>query len=144
MDSSPIEFFSEDCVFSLPLQNLVSVWMQDTAKQYGCMLENISIIFCSDAYLLALNQEHLQHDFYTDILTFPIHEPGSKWLKGDIFISIDRVKENAQTLDVSFSDELHRVIIHGVFHLIGFDDQKEEEEAQMRLLEDGALQLRGF
>ena len=144
MELSSLDFYSEDIDFVLPQEDHVSSWIQKTARQYDCLIENVSIVFCSDSYLLNLNQQHLNHDYYTDILTFPFHEPGTKWLMGDIFISIDRVRENAVTTKNSFSNELHRVIIHGILHLIGFNDQSEEEESKMRLLEDAALLTRDF
>ena len=144
MELSSLDFYSEDIDFVLPQEDHVSSWIQKTARQYDCLIENVSIVFCSDSYLLDLNQQHLNHDYYTDILTFPFHEPGTKWLMGDIFISIDRVRENAVTTKNSFSNELHRVIIHGILHLIGFNDQSEEEESKMRLLEDAALLTRDF
>ena len=144
MDYSSLDFYSEDIEFLLPNEDNISSWVNKVTEKHTCKIENVSIIFCSDEFLLDLNQQHLHHDFYTDILTFPFHEKGTKWLMGDIFISIDRVRENAVTLKTGFVNELHTVIIHGILHLIGFNDESEEEEREMRMREDEALALRDF
>ncbi|MCL4150405.1 UNVERIFIED_CONTAM: hypothetical protein GTU68_062635, partial [Idotea baltica] len=103
---------------------------------------HISYIFCSDTFLLSLNKQYLDHDYYTDILTFPLESQGiSNGIAADIFISIERVKENADTYDTSFEQELRRVMIHGVLHLLGFDDHGDEGQRQMRNRENEALSL---
>ena len=104
------------------------------------MLSNINYIFCSDDYLLTINQEHLNHDYYTDIITFDLSEKENN-IESDIFISIDRVKENAKNNHVKFHIELYRVLIHGVLHLLGFNDKNEEEKLIMREKEDACLSL---
>ena len=108
-------------------------------EREGCNLTQVCYIFCSDEYLYNLNQEYLNHDTYTDIITFPYSEP--PLVEGDIFISIDRVKENASQFGAPFEQELHRVMIHGVLHLCGYSDKSPDEEALMRKKEDEALQL---
>jgi probable rRNA maturation factor len=100
----------------------------------------VSVIFCSDSFLLAINQQYLQHDYYTDIVTFDQEESGK--VSGDLIISIDRVKENATTLECAFQDELHRVIIHGILHLCGHKDKTRRDAAKMRSLENLYLALR--
>jgi rRNA maturation RNase YbeY len=98
---------------------------------------DISYIFCSDDQLLDINKEFLNHDYYTDVITFDYSETEN--VSGDIFISIDRIRDNAKILELSYLDELHRVIIHGVLHLLGFKDKTKEESKNMRRLEDECL-----
>ena len=117
-------------------------WYSNVANQEEKVLGDLTIIFCSDDYLLEVNREHLNHDYYTDIITFdysvfPI-------VSGDLFISVDRVKENATDFNVSFEHELHRVIIHGFLHLCGYFDKTNEDELLMRSKENQALSLIGF
>jgi len=105
----------------------------------GRDVQRISYIFCSDKYLLKLNKQHLHHDYYTDILTFLISENNS--IKSEIYISVDRVKENAKTYKVSYQTELLRVMIHGALHLCGYKDENEKAKTQMRQKEDFYIQL---
>lgn len=114
-------------------------WMSLICKKEGKELGDVNLIFCSDEHLLEMNREHLQHDYYTDIITFDYCE--DDLVTGDLFISKDRVEENAETNNVDFIDELKRVCIHGVLHLIGYGDKSESEEKQMREKEDWALSL---
>ena len=115
--------------FILSLSKLIT----EEAKVIG----DISIIFVSDEYLLEMNQSYLSHDYYTDIITFDYCE--GNLISGDLFISVDRVGENADTFNVAFLSELHRVMIHGVLHLCGYKDKSIEEEKQMRILENKYL-----
>ncbi len=101
---------------------------------------SLNFIFCTDAYLLELNRKYLNHDYYTDIITFPYRQYPQP-LEADIYISIDRVNENALQRGISFQDELLRVIIHGVLHLLGFDDHTPVEKARMREMEDQCIEL---
>ena len=117
-------------------------WIADVCSNEGKVLDELSLVFCSDNYLLEINQQHLNHDYYTDIITFDYSVDSV--ICGDLFISVDRVLENAGSFGVSFLHELHRVIIHGVLHLCGFNDKSSEEEAIMRSKEDCALLLMGF
>lgn len=103
-------------------------------------LGDINIIFCSDNYILDVNVKYLQHDYFTDIITFDYCE--GNILSGDLFISIDSVRENALEYCTDFNEELHRVIVHGVLHLIGYDDHSEQEKKVMREKEDYYLNLR--
>ncbi|HUR09859.1 MAG TPA: rRNA maturation RNase YbeY [Flavitalea sp.] len=107
-------------------------------RKEGIQVKTISIIFCSDEYLLKLNKKHLNHDYYTDILTFDL-APKSQPCEAELYISIGRVKENAQQLNVIFSIELLRVIFHGVLHLAGYHDKKQVEQQAMRVMEDKLL-----
>lgn len=102
------------------------------------ILGNISYIFCSDTYILELNKSSLNHDYYTDIITFDFRD--GKIICGDLFISIDRIRDNANKMKTSFSDELHRVMLHGVLHICGYGDKTEKEIIKMRSKEDYYLQ----
>jgi rRNA maturation RNase YbeY len=117
-------------------------WYSKVANQEEKVLGDLTIIFCSDDYLLEVNREHLDHDYYTDIITFDYSDFPT--VSGDLFISVDRVKENANDFNVSFEHELHRVIIHGFLHLCGYFDKTNEDELLMRSKENQALSLIGF
>lgn len=133
-----VELFFEDTeVLDLNPDFFVS-WLSKICDAEGRKLQEISLIFCSDEYLLNMNKEYLDHDYYTDIITFDYY---TEAISGDLFISIDRVKENALLNNVLFRDELNRVVAHGVLHLLGFGDKSEEESAQMRKKENEALAL---
>jgi probable rRNA maturation factor len=107
--------------------------------KYKRELESLDIIFCSDEYLLEINQTHLSHDYYTDIITFDLSPNKKAATIGELYISIERVKENALTNHTSFKNELHRVIFHGTLHLLGFMDKKKEEIIIMRQKEEECL-----
>jgi rRNA maturation RNase YbeY len=133
----PISFYKEDVEFTLSDEQKLANWILSIIQAENCQLQILSYIFCSDQYLHQINLEYLQHDTYTDIITFPYESP--PLIHGDIFISIDRVRENAQAFKVSFEEELRRVIIHGVLHLCGYPDKTEEEASKMRQKEEEAL-----
>lgn len=103
-------------------------------------LAELSFIFCSDPYLLEINRQFLQHDFYTDIITFPLSDPGQP-ISGEIYISVDRVRENAAAFGSSLQKELHRVVFHGALHLCGYKDKTSGDEKLMRKMEDHYLAL---
>ena len=134
-----INFFTEDV--DLPFLNvsLVTEWLSSVCTAEKKELEEVSIIFCSDEYLLDMNNEYLQHDYYTDIITFDYCVENQ--IVGDLFVSVDRVKDNSILNHVSFDNELLRVIVHGVLHLIGFKDKTEEDAKLMRQKEDEYLNL---
>lgn len=136
----PIQYFSEEIDFSLQNQPSIDKWISELISSNNYTLTDLNYIFCSDEYLLQINKEHLDHDYYTDIITFDNSESQEE-IESDLFISIDRVKENAQNLDHSFDHELHRVMIHGLLHLFGFHDKTEEEKKVMREKEDHCLSL---
>ena len=118
----------------------VKAWIGEVVEKYSKTVGEMYYYFCSDEKLLEINRERLGHDFYTDIVTFPLTDCETV-LSSEFCISIDRIKENAETFGRSFESELHRVIIHGVLHLIGFDDHTEEDEKEMREKEEEALKL---
>jgi probable rRNA maturation factor len=133
-----IQFFIEDVDFKVPQPRKTKSWLQSIIKAEGFSLNQLNYIFCSDEYLLNVNRQYLDHDFYTDIITFDNSEEEAV-VEGDIFISIDRVKDNAQELNKSFEEELRRVLAHGILHLVGYDDQEDEQEQEMRAKEDSYL-----
>lgn len=118
----------------------VNAWIGAVAERHGKAIGELYYYFCSDEKLFEINKERLGHDFYTDIVTFPLTDCETV-LSSEFCISIDRIKENAQTFGRSYESELHRVIIHGVLHLIGFDDLTDEEEKEMREQEEISLEL---
>ncbi len=135
-----IYFHNESIEFSIPDEQSYINWVLAIAQSEGKELGAINYIFCSDDFLLEVNKEHLNHDFYTDIITFPLQDDP---IVSDIFISIDRVRDNAQTLDVAFDKELQRVMAHGILHLCGYGDKTDEEATIMRQKEDGCLGMYG-
>lgn len=137
--SEPVRFYSEDIDFTLSDQIVFQSWIERTVHHHGGLLSFLNFIFCSDEYLHKLNMEYLHHDTLTDIITFPYQDYPT--IEGDIFISVDRVRENARTYGVSFQEELSRVMAHGVLHLCGFGDKSEEEQSRMRSMEEEALRL---
>lgn len=134
-----IRFSVQDIDFDLPQPSDVKKWITEVVQRRQKRVGNISYLFCSDEYLLGANQRYLNHDTYTDIITFDY--VAADLISGDIMISVDRVGENASQFGVPFIHELHRVIIHGVLHLLGQADKSPEEAAQMRKLEEEALAL---
>ncbi len=134
-----IYFFYEnlDEIFKEP--EPVKQWIESVIQAEKSHLIALNFIFCDDEFLLQMNQEYLQHDTYTDIITFDQSENGLE-IEGDVFISVERVKENALQLNEDFSEELKRVIIHGVLHLLGYSDKTSTEKAEMRAKEDAYIQ----
>jgi rRNA maturation RNase YbeY len=134
-----IYFSSENIKFDLRGKLKVKRWITDLIKAQNKKVGDISYLFCDDAYLIEVNRTYLDHDTYTDIITFDYVEGDT--ISGDILISVEHVKENAQLFNTTFDQELHRVIIHGVLHLLGQGDKTEAEAAQMRKKEEAALAL---
>ncbi len=118
----------------------VKTWIGEVVEKYGKTIGELYYYFCSDEKLLEINRERLGHDFYTDIVTFPLTDCETV-LSSEFCISVDRIKENSETFDRSYESELHRVIIHGVLHLICFDDLTDEEEKEMREKEEEVLKI---
>lgn len=139
-----IQFFSEDIDFTLKEKQKVRQWIGATIKAEGFKrVGELSFVLCSDAYLLEINKQYLDHDTFTDIVTFDSSEDESV-IAGDIFISVERTMENAKKFNVSERDELHRVIIHGILHLCGYYDKKKEDKTLMTEKEDYYLAKREF
>lgn len=135
-----VSYFNEQIEFAFKEKVKTRAWLKIVAESEIRRIGDINIIFCSDNYILDINQKYLGHDYFTDIITFDYCE-GDR-LSGDLFISIDSVRENALEYGTEFKDELNRVIVHGVLHLIGYDDHTEEDIAQMRAKENYYLSFR--
>lgn len=135
---SPVSFHFEDVVFELPNVQMLGDWLLGVAESEGKEFVELNYIFCSDEHLRQMNVEYLDHDYYTDVITFPYAEDA---VHGDVFISVDRVTENAQMLGVRFEHELCRVLVHGALHLAGYTDKSEAEAQVMREKEDYYLGL---
>jgi len=135
-----VRYFFEDVKFEYKDRRFNNSWLKLVSESEIRQLGEINIIFCSDPYILNINLQYLGHDYFTDIITFDYCE--GKRISGDLFISIDSVRENAAFYGTDFNEELHRVIVHGVLHLIGYDDHTEEDIAQMRSKENYYLELR--
>lgn len=135
-----IKYFSEGISFDLKGKLANNKWLRFVAEAESKRVGDIIIIFCSDPYLLDVNIKYLQHDYFTDIITFDYVE--GNVLSGDLFISIDSVRENASFYGTEFLVELRRVMVHGVLHLIGYDDHTPQEQKTMRSKEDYYLSLR--
>ena len=138
MTDSEINFYSENIDFELAQPELFTQWLQFAIKEEGKSLFSLSFVFCSDDYLHELNVQYLQHDTLTDVITFPY---STDPIEGDIYISIDRVNENAQQFNAQFIDELSRIMIHGTLHLIGYGDKTSEEKEKMTKMENKYLSL---
>ena len=126
----PVHFHNEEVSFSFNNKREVSLWLKSVVSSFQKELGVINVIFCNDQYLLKVNQTYLNHDYFTDIITFNYNE--NNLISGDLFISIDRVKENAINQKMEFNVEIHRVIVHGVLHLCGLNDQSKQEKEIMR------------
>lgn len=135
-----ILYYYEDIDFQFRNKTRTNRWLRLVAESEIKRIGDISIIFCSDNYILDVNQKYLQHDYFTDIITFDYCE-GDR-LSGDLFISVDSVRENSIEYGTDFSDELNRVIVHGLLHLIGYDDHTEADVAVMRKKENYYLSLK--
>ncbi|MBQ6573880.1 MAG: rRNA maturation RNase YbeY [Bacteroidales bacterium] len=132
-----IRFFNKDIKFTLTDKLLLKKWIKEVVSSYGNRVGDINIILCDDPSILEINNQFLGHDYYTDIITFDYTEENV--INGELYISIDTVRANAQEYGQSFPDELHRVIIHGILHLCGLDDHCEEDIKEMREAENLSL-----
>ena len=133
-----IRFFNKDIKFTLTDKLLLKKWIKEVVSSYGNRVGDINIILCDDPSILEINNQFLGHDYYTDIITFDYTEENV--INGELYISIDTVRANAQEYGQSFPDELHRVIIHGILHLCGLDDHCEEDIKEMREAENLSLE----
>jgi probable rRNA maturation factor len=138
-----VHFFFEGITKFNPGKNLLNDWILQVVSVHGQKLKSLRVVFCSDDFLLELNKKYLQHNTFTDIITFPYSNPGEA-LEGELYISTERVKDNALSLDTEWLEELHRVIIHGVLHLLGYNDHTDAEKDLMRSREDYCLSLRAL
>ena len=137
MDST-ISFYNEDVNYRLLYKEKIRLWLLKVIKEEKKQAGNISFIFCSDEYLLEINLQYLSGDYLTDVITFDFTE--NNLISGDVFISVDRVKENAKLFQQKYYHEMLRVILHGILHLCGYKDKTDKEEKQMREKEDYYLQ----
>ena len=138
-----IEFFCEDVEKPRVKYIALKKWIKDVIESHKREVGKIGYVFCSDEYLLNMNREYLKHDYYTDVLTFDNTEEGEKKISAEIYISVDRVAENAKTYSTE-STEMFRVIIHAILHLLGYNDQTPSEKEKMRAAEDQCLAMPGF
>lgn len=137
-----INFFSEEIAFKVKQSRKLKRWLSAAIVKEKYTVKSLNYIFCSDEFLVVRNIQYLGHHTLTDIITFDLSEEKGT-LDGEIYISIERVKENALSFSKSFEDELHRVLIHGVLHLVGYRDKKPKDKAEMRKREDYYLKKRG-
>jgi len=133
-----IQYIAEEIELPTLEKRIVNRWIKEVAADYGKKLGEIAFVFCSDARILEVNKQYLNHDYYTDIITFDYTE--ASVISGDIFISIDTVKSNAEEFSQNFITELHRIIIHGILHLCGLDDKTPELRLEMTRKENAALE----
>jgi probable rRNA maturation factor len=138
LNAEIINFYSEND-FELQDKELYENWLKKVIASEGKKTGEISFIFCNDEYLLEINKKYLDHDTYTDIISFD--NTLGKILQGDIFISTDRVAENAKTFDVNYDEELKRVMVHGILHFAGYKDKTEEEKSLMRQREEEKMKM---
>ena len=139
---SQIVFHNEDVSYRLTQRRALRAWFEQAFAKEKKAGGEINFIFCSDTHLHGINVQYLSHDTYTDIITFDYSD--QEVIAGDIFISVDRVRENAKTFSVPLKDELHRVMIHGLLHLMGYKDKTDKEQEEMTAKEDYYLTLRSF
>ncbi|MGN0195779.1 MAG: rRNA maturation RNase YbeY [Candidatus Cryptobacteroides sp.] len=135
-----VSYFFEETDFKFKNRRLNNAWLKTVAGSEVKKLGDINIIFCSDNYILDVNQRYLQHDYFTDIITFDYCE--GDVLSGDMFISVDSVRENSLFYGTEFENELNRVIVHGLLHLIGYDDHTDDDIKTMREKENYYLEIR--
>ncbi len=139
---SKVLFHFEDISFALKERTDLKKWLNITAKKEKKKISCLNYIFCSDHYLLEINKQYLNHHYFTDVITFPMDDP--EGVSGDIFISYDTVKDNAKSFKQNTKDELHRVMVHGLLHLLGYKDKNPEQQKVMKSKEDFYLSLRAF
>lgn len=140
MQNNKVQFFYQDVRFSFSKRNTLKVFIEKLFRLEKIGLKTLNVIFCSDDSLLAINREFLDHDYYTDIISFPLSSKGQP-VEAELYISIDRVKENAKKQEIKFSTELHRVLFHGCLHLTGYNDKSSQQIKKIREREDHYLRL---
>ena len=134
----PVQFNFLATNFHLPNRNILKEFIRSIFRKYNKKIKSVQVIFCSDKYLLNINKQFLQHDYLTDIITFDLALPGQP-IEAELYISVDRVKDNAKDLDEPFLHELHRVLFHGVLHLCGLNDKTASDVQRMRIAESTLL-----
>ena len=134
-----ITYYAEDVKMPAIKKREISAWVKEVASRYGYKVGDISYIFCSDEHILEVNRQYLQHDYYTDIITFDYTE--EKKISGDLFISLDTVATNAEKFGATYETELHRVLIHGILHLCGINDKGPGAREIMAKCENEALEI---
>ena len=139
MSMNSISFHNESVNNKTPSKRLLKAWIKEFVSNHGKKVGELAFVFCSDEKILEINQNFLQHDYYTDIITFDYSE--GEVISGDIFISVERVLENAASHQVDYNTELLRVLSHGVLHLIGFQDKEEKKKVEMTRNEDLCMSL---
>ncbi len=131
--------FSFQTSFQLDNTSQLTQWCKALASHHHAIIEQVGFVFCDDAYVHEINRKHLNHDTYTDIITFDYGTEDR--LEGEIYISVDRVKDNAEQFEVPFNEELKRVMAHGLLHMLGYDDHTADQKSKMRGLENEALEM---
>jgi rRNA maturation RNase YbeY len=134
-----ISFCVDDIPYSLFNESEIANWLQHVAHSEGVTIEELTYIFCSDRSLLKINQQYLDHDYFTDVITFDYRDSPSDLILGDVYLSIERVTDNSVRFNVSAQHELLRVMVHGLLHLVGYSDDSDEQKLGMRMLEDQYL-----
>ncbi len=140
---SSISFFNADVSYVLRSKNGIRLWLSDVVKKEGFRLGELSIILCSDEYLFKMNVQYLKHKTYTDIITFDQSESKGD-VSGELYISLDRIRDNSKTLNIKLLDEIHRVIVHGTLHLCGYKDKDPKSKSKMTIKENFYLKKRSF
>jgi probable rRNA maturation factor len=135
-----VQFYSLDRRPALKERTRLKLFIEKLFTTEKKRLGNLSYIFCSDEYLLTINRNFLKHDFYTDVITFNLSSSKNE-IEGEVYLSIDRIKDNAKQMGVSFKEEMHRVVFHGTLHLCGYKDKNKTDQQQMRLAENKYLKL---
>lgn len=138
--SQKVNFFYQDVSFAFASRQNLKLFIEKLFKKEKYQLQQVNIIFCSDEALLKINRDFLQHDYYTDIITFPLSEQGAP-VNAELYISVDRIRDNAGQLGISFKRELHRVVFHGCLHLTGYNDKSSQQIKTIREREDYYLRL---
>lgn len=138
--SLKVNFFYQDVSFAFASRQNLKLFIEKLFKKEKYQLQQVNIIFCSDEALLKINRDFLQHDYYTDIITFPLSEQGAP-VNAELYISVDRIRDNAAQLGISFKRELHRVVFHGCLHLTGYNDKSSQQIKTIREREDYYLRL---
>ena len=137
-----IRYYNESCNYALPKKRLTSAWLKSLAQQEGYALGEVNYIFCSAEHLLEMNRQFLGHDYFTDVITFDYSDrKGTKIVAGDVFIDVDTVADNARIYGTTKTNEMHRILAHGVLHLCGQKDKSPRDEKQMHRKEDKYLKL---